>query len=74
MPVRDVPLIFVAITDYHGACEFFFYYDFRFLFNLIIAKFFIRKREGKDTLRKPVKGVTALKDGFYYSRPCKMLS
>lgn len=64
----------MAITDYRGACEFLFYYDFCFLFNLIVTKFFIRKKEGNDRLRKLVKDMTALKDGFYYSHASKTLS
>lgn len=74
MPVGNVPLILVEITNYRGACEFLFYYDFHFLFNLIIAKLFLRKKEDKDRLRKPVKCITSLKDGFYYSHGYEMLS
>ena len=74
MSVRDVPLILLAIINYCSACEVLFYCDLHFLINLIITKFFIRKKEGKDRLRKPVKYITFLKDGFYYSHACKMLS
>lgn len=74
MPVRDVSLIHSAIINYCGACEVLVYYDLQFLLNLVIAKFFIRKKESKDRLRKPVKYIASLKDGFYYSHTCKMLS
>lgn len=74
MSARDVPLTLLAIINYCGACEVLFYYDLHFLINLIIAKFFIRKKEGKDRLRKPIKYIAFLKDGFYYSHACKMPS
>lgn len=67
MPVRGVLLIILAIVNYCGACEVLFCYDIHFLFNLIIAKFFIRQKEGKNGLRKPVECITSLKDRFYYS-------
>jgi hypothetical protein len=74
VPSKEGPLIPVAITNYHGVCEFLFYYDFYFLFNLITTKFFIRKKESKDRLRKPIKCITSLKDGFLYSQAYKILS